>query len=162
MSRYQEMTDKAVDYSKRFLVYRDDCMFIAKNIAHQFMIFLNAPQDSIQFIDLNINCEFTEILKYMSDLPNITLGDDGYYYFGLSLICKSNQEYIMQQKLILGIQKQDKQLSVKWNGKTFLSPSNDISGLDKLFLKLVENSIEFYSSPIVNYRNNIGYISSKI
>lgn len=158
---YEEIAQKAVDWSKRFHDHRADCAVFAKAIARDYLAYLGAPAEAMQFVELDRELKATEEHGPLHDVPRMTLGKDGYQYFGLSVLYRTTKAaHRMTERTAVGLRKGAAQWQVMWNDTRYGIPFTDLSKLNVLFDAWTKTSRQMYEGPVTGNSTSIGFVPS--
>lgn len=162
MSRYDDLAKKAANWSKQFYAHREACQKFAQWMAGHYAIYLDAPKDCIEFLELDRDLASTGKFSSMTGLPVVTNGNDGFEYFGLSVLLKTPaSSYSMSERVVVGLKLGQTEWVLLWNDTRYVVPLSDIGKVELLFEVWGKMSLEKYEGPVAGTSNSIGFIAAR-
>jgi len=161
LSRYMELSQKAAGWTQRFNEHLEECRRFAFWMIGDYLTYMDAPRDEVQFIELDNDLQSTGKTQPSTTPPVMKLGKDDFWYFGLSVrFAVDSSKYFMIQNIAIGLQKGSCEWLVKWSGKNYKVPLNDLSQIRNLFDEWITMSSKMYEGPVARHATGMGFIPS--
>ncbi|MDA8521040.1 hypothetical protein [Acidovorax sp. NCPPB 4044] len=153
-SNFQELQAKAIAWCKDFEQYKDECVVFAQRLRVEFIAHLGARSGDVEFHALDERLE--RITDERSSLwPKLQVGDDGFFYFGLTLFFRADS-HCLDEHVRVGIQKSRSHWRVRWNQKeSTYSPSGPNAAF---FDKVTAVTLEKFATPFRRMKGQLGFV----
>jgi hypothetical protein len=158
MSRYDEVAEKALDWTRRYFEHREQCQFFAREFALAYLKYLGTSSDRLQYLSLDKNLEYTNKLTPISGLPHLVSGQDGSENVAFSLRYTKNGSQYLDARFRIAIQKSGAEWTIVWSDMKFDIAEDKPEGLDVIFEKLLANSMELFDASISAPKRGIGFL----
>lgn len=155
MTKYAEIAAKAVDYADEFMTQRDRCEDIAHDLASKITAHLGAPEDAVQFLELDEN-----LVAIWNPLQSakLTQGKDGLWYCGLLITFNvAGRASFSKAALKFGMRWSPVEYSIRLDDEYTLT-ANDEQSWQPLLDAVVKGFYEYYSRPLGQPSKPIGFI----
>lgn len=161
MSRYTELSQKAVDWTMRFNQSLGECRHFAFWMTGEYLRYMDAPSDALRYLELDRDLRGTSRTQPATSPPALTLGKDDFWYFGLSVMFKvDSSSHNMTMRVVVGLQKGQDEWLVKWNDTNYKVPLSDLSQVRKLFDDWITMSTTMYDGPVTRQAQSMGFVPS--
>src|SRR4051812_35506689 len=100
MTKYEELAQLSNRYSKQFYAMNAECKAFAQEVVLRFADFLEAPDESLTYVDILPDLEFGDAkMSVRHSRPTMTYGPDGYWYFGVrfNFVAPDSTHYFGEQ-----------------------------------------------------------------
>jgi hypothetical protein len=161
MSRYKELSQKAVDWTMRFNQSLEECKHFAFWMTGEYLRYMDAPSDVVKYLELDSELRGTSRTHPATSPPAMTLGKDDFWYFGLSVMFKvDSSPYFMTMRVAMGLQKGKDEWLVKWNDTNYKVPLSDLTQIRRLFDDWIAMSTSMYEGPVTRQAPSMGFVPS--
>ncbi len=155
MTKYAKIASLAAAHSERHFAHKDQCRSLANQILDQFCQYLEAPPNTLQFIELNEELNSSHKLV---DQPALKLGDNDYWYFGLRIHFAAQKRLAFSNSVLkFGLKVSGTSCSVKHDSTTVVD-LQDMKTLTPIFDDIVRSYENYYSTKTSAVSQSIGFI----
>ncbi|WP_375576025.1 hypothetical protein [Paracidovorax oryzae] len=153
-TNFQDLQAKAIAWCKDFEQYKDECVVLAQRLRVEFIAHLGARSGDVEFHALDERLE--RIADERTSLwPRLQVGDDGFFYFGLTLFFRADA-HCLDEHIRVGIQKSRTHWRVRWNQKE--SVYSTTGSNSAFFDKITAITLEKFSTPFRRMKGQLGFV----
>lgn len=153
-THFQDLQAKAIAWCKDFEQYKDECIVFAQRLRVEFIDHLGARSGDVEFHALDERLE--RIADERSSLwPRLQVGDDGFFYFGLTLFFRADA-HSLDEHIRVGVQKSRNHWRVRWNQKE--STYSTTGANSAFFEKVTAITLEKFSTPFRRMKGQLGFV----
>lgn len=150
---FEQLQAKASQWCSEYGRYKEECRVFAEHMRVEYIEYLGARSADIEFHVLNEN------LERMKDegttlSPRLQPGDDGFIYFGLTIVFKMNHG-CLDEHVRIGVQRVRNQWRVRWNQTEMAHGDPPHLAFFQKVTALIEAK---FSTPFHKQRGALGFI----
>lgn len=151
---YEDLQSKAEAWCCEFERYKEDCKVLAERLRIELIEYLGARSTDVEFHVLD------EHLDRVSDAgltlsPRLQVGDDGFIYFGLTLILKLKSQCV-DEHVRVGLQQARGHWRVRWNQLELPYGANP--DRTAFLEKIVASIATKFTTPFHRKRGPLGFV----